>query len=160
MARESEIVLKVGSTAVNPRVSSASRPAARYSAFVVIAELTGVGGVTCDIVVEESWNNGADWFEVAHFTQLSAGLRRRSHAFTADRRDGPDDRQEQRDDNGDARCGHDLRWSVGPAASSRLAHGGRLRAARSLRPFGSCSGGMSTAADLKLSERAANAPRS
>ena len=74
MARESEIVLKVGSTAVaSTRVVGVALPAARYSAFVVIAELTGVGGVTCDIVVEESWNNGADWFEVAHFTQLSAG---------------------------------------------------------------------------------------
>ena len=74
MARESEIVLTVGSTAAaSTRVAGNALPAARYSAFVVIAELTGVGGVTCDIWIEESWNGGTDWFEVAHFTQLGAG---------------------------------------------------------------------------------------
>lgn len=74
MARESEIVLTVGSTAAaSTRVAGNALPAARYSAFVVIAELTGVGGVTCDIWIEESWNGGTDWFEVAGAGSPSGG---------------------------------------------------------------------------------------
>jgi len=73
MARAYETVMTVGSTAVaSTRVAGTAIDAQKYDSFVLIAELTGVGGITCDIVVEESWN-GTDWFEVAHFTQLGAG---------------------------------------------------------------------------------------
>lgn len=73
MARAHELVMTVGSTAVaSTRVAGTAVDAQKYDSFVLIAELTGVGGITCDISVEECWN-GTDWFEVAHFTQLGAG---------------------------------------------------------------------------------------
>lgn len=73
MARAHEVVMTVDSTAVaSTRVAGTAVDAQKYDAFTLIAELAGVGGITCDIWVEESWDGGTTWFEVAHFTQLGA----------------------------------------------------------------------------------------
>ena len=73
MARNTEVVMTVDVTAVaSTRIAGNPVSSARFDAFVVIAELAGVGGVTCDVWVEESWD-GTHWYEVAHFAQLAAG---------------------------------------------------------------------------------------
>jgi hypothetical protein len=40
---------------------------------VVLATLLGVTGGTLDIVIQESWDSGTTWDDVAHFTQLAGG---------------------------------------------------------------------------------------
>lgn len=82
MARAHEVVMTVGSTAVaSTRVAGTAVDAQKYDSFVLIAELAGVGGITCDVWVEESWN-GTDWFEVAHFTQLAAAASASIYRFS------------------------------------------------------------------------------
>ncbi len=74
MARNSEVVATLAVTAAASTVL-ASAPVAvpRYDQIVIVADVQGVGGVALDLYLEESWDGGTTWFEVAHLTQLAAG---------------------------------------------------------------------------------------
>ncbi len=73
MARNTESTMTVDVTAAaSTRIAGNPISTSRYDSFVVVAELAGVGGITCDVWIEESWD-GTNWFEVGHFAQLAAG---------------------------------------------------------------------------------------
>lgn len=44
-----------------------------YDSLVVIATLTGMSASTLDVYLQESWDGGTNWGDVAHYTQLASG---------------------------------------------------------------------------------------
>lgn len=82
MARSTEAAMTVDVTALaSTRVAGTPIAAMKYASATVIAELAGVGGVTCDVWIEESWD-GTNWYEVAHLTQLAAAAAAIVYRFT------------------------------------------------------------------------------
>ena len=156
MARESEIVLTVGSTAVRPRVSSASRSLRRDTRRSSSSPSSRASAASRATSWSRSRGTTGPTGSRSRTSRSSArGLRRRSALLTADRRDGSDDRKNTATTTATLAAGTVCGGPWGRSfVSSRALARARLRAARSLRPFGSCSGRMSTAADLKLSESA------
>lgn len=56
-------------TTIGPQFSVASQ----YDKLTIVATLTGVSVGTLDLYIEDSWDGGATWYNVAHFTQLAGG---------------------------------------------------------------------------------------
>lgn len=63
---------KTSPAAAGYAVSTTKTGFAKYQGLVVVGSLLGATGGTLDVVVETSYD-GTDWFELVHFTQLSAG---------------------------------------------------------------------------------------
>lgn len=46
---------------------------AEYDQLVIIATLTGMSASTLDLYIQESWDGGTTWYDVAHFGQVAGG---------------------------------------------------------------------------------------
>jgi hypothetical protein len=53
----------------------------RADYVVLLAQLTSLTGGTLDVVIQESWDFGVTWDDVAHFAQLAGGAAAISYRF-------------------------------------------------------------------------------
>ena len=44
-----------------------------YDRLTIVASLVALPTTTCDVYIQESWDNGTTWVDVGHFTQMAGG---------------------------------------------------------------------------------------
>lgn len=66
------LTLSVPAAASTTTVGPAVAVGWPQSGLVLVATLTGMSAGTLDLYIQESWNGGATWNDVAHFTQIAA----------------------------------------------------------------------------------------
>lgn len=65
------IAFSVPLAASTTTIGKAFSVANQYDKLVLVSTLTGMSVGTLDLYIEDSWDGGVTWYQVAHFTQIA-----------------------------------------------------------------------------------------